>query len=946
MAMFARIISCWTAVVALAVGLPLSIRAQSPEFRGVWVDAWGTGFLNASQATQLIADCRAYNYNAIIVQMRRRGDAFYTPGIAGNDPKTTAIASNYDALQDLITKAHSGSPRIQVHCWVTTHVIWSSSSTLPSQPGHVVNLHPEYLMRDSAGADYLAEGYYLDPGNPGATMWNYVMATNIVHRYDVDGFHWDYIRYPQQNSGYNPTAIARYNAEFGLTGQPSASDSQFSDWRRRQVTDFLRWVNSDLLAIKPNLMISCAVFGSRSDAFSNRFQDWAGWNAEGIIDICMPMGYTANNSTLQTRVTDAFNNQGVRRVYSGQGAYLNTRENTVYQLDYIRSKPLLGSVVYSYRTPNSGTVDIPGTHAYIRDNHQPTWVDVPAIPWKATPTRAILRGTVTREVDGTTVYNADLALSGAPVLTQRSEAHGKFAFFEVAPGVHTLTVTGADLGTLVTNVNLAAGQNLAVNIVLPPDNTPPVISDITVTAVSDTAATINWTTDESSDSAVDYGLSEAYGTTVSNSTPTVNHSIQLTGLAPNMQHHFQVRSRNLNGLEATSEDGVFVTNPFGVVNDLVIDDEEATVVGPWTQSSSSPGYHGIGYRYRGQGTGANYVEFRPNILTAGHYEVFAWYVASAPGGNRTTNSPHIITYNGGSTTVGVNQEANGSQWVSLGVFPFAAGTGGHIQVTDTIPESSGNLTFADGIKFSYVPPPAITGQPQDKTVTQGGNAMFSVTATGAAPLHYQWRFQGANIGGATGASYTIFNVQPAQEGDYSVVLTNSVGSVTSSVAVLTVNVPPDIASSPQDQSVRPGQPADFFVTAGGTEPFSYQWRFNGTNIAGATQDQYGLASAQTTNAGAYSVVVTNMAGSVTSAAALLTVTPWSPVAFEAVSRLPDGRIEFVVSGSSNEPLWIDRSLELPPVWIEWTNLFNAGGTVIFSDDGSTNSDRGFYRARQ
>ena len=123
------------------------------------------------------------------------------------------------------------------------------------------------------------------------------------------------------DSGYNPTAIARYNAEFGLSGQPSPSDPQFSEWRRRQVTDFLRWANSDLLAIRSNLVISCAVFGSRSDAYSARFQDWAGWNSEGIIDICMPMGYTADNSGIFVpRVDDAYTHQGVRRVYNGQGA--------------------------------------------------------------------------------------------------------------------------------------------------------------------------------------------------------------------------------------------------------------------------------------------------------------------------------------------------------------------------------------------------------------------------------------------------------------------------------------------------------------------------------------------------------------------------------------------------------------------------------------------------
>ena len=367
-------------------------------------------------------------------------------------PATVVAASGFDALQDILNKAHSGSPRIEVHCWVTTHVIWSSI-TPPAQAGHVVNLHPEYLMKNSAGTNWISEGYYLDPGHPDATLWNYVMATNIVRRYDVDGFHWDYIRYPTTDSGYNPTAIARYNAEFGLTGQPSPSSAQFSGWRRRQVTDFLRWVNADLLAIRSNLVVSCAVFGSRSDAYNARYQDWAGWNSEGIIDICMPMGYTSDNSgVFSPRVDDAYSHQGVRRVYNGQGAHLNTPANTVWQLDYIRNKPLLGSMLYSYRTPNSGTADIPGTLAYIRDNHQPTWVDVPAIPWKATPTKGIVRGTVTRQAGGTVVYNAMVSINTAPARNQQTEPHGKFAFFETTPGTYTVTATAMDLGVATTGL--------------------------------------------------------------------------------------------------------------------------------------------------------------------------------------------------------------------------------------------------------------------------------------------------------------------------------------------------------------------------------------------------------------------------------------------------------------------------------------------------------------
>jgi len=944
-------------LIRLAGG-SFSASAQSNEFRAMWVDAWGPGFLNASEATQLIADCRTYNYNAVVVQMRRRGDAFYTPAIGGNDPKTTAIAANFDALQDLITKAHTGSPRIQVHCWVTTHVIWSGLSQ-PTQPQHVFNSHPEFLMRDSTGTNYLAEGYYLDPGHPDATLWNYIMATNIVRRYDVDGFHWDYIRYPQQDSGYNPTAIARYNAEFGLSGEPAAADAQFSNWRRRQVTDFLRWVNSDLLAYKTDLVVSCAVFGSRSDAYNNRFQDWAAWNNEGIIDICMPMGYTSDNSVFQTRVTDAFNNQGVRRVYNGQGAYLNTKENTLWQLNYVRSKPLSGSVLYSSRVPNSGTVDRPGTLNYIRNNFQNSWVDVPAIPWKATPTKAIIRGTVARQVGGTAVYNATLSLNTVPTRNQRTEPHGNFALFETPPGSYTLTVSAADLATVTTNVTIAAGQNLALSIVLPPDNTPPVITDVTTDDMSDTSATIHWMTDELANSAVDFDTNVSYGNLASNATMTVNHSLTLTNLIPNSQYHFRVRSRNAASLQTNSADFVFFSNPPGVMADVIIESYRPNgtlnVNPPYadtgfalsTLKSSAAGLVATNSRYGSSGSPSFMIT--PTLPVAGgYYDVYLTH------GNAPSISDDIVVAIGQSgcsglpATTTIFREPGANTWESLGRLKLDAGVSAPVL---TFSHSSGGLSgtarmYSDAIKFVYLSPPIITSQPLNTNANQGGSTTFSVTSAGAAPLAFQWRFEGTNINGATSSNYTLLNLQPAQEGDYSVAITNVAGVVTSAVAALTVNLPPSIATPPLSQTVRVGQNASFTVSAGGTEPLAYQWRFNGTNLPGAVENLFVRANAQTNHAGTYTVIVTNVAGAVTSAPALLTVNPWLPIHFQSITPMPDGRMQLTVTGSPGATLWIDRTNDLPPNWSELTNLPNQNGALEFIDHSATNQSRGYYRARQ
>lgn len=168
-------------------------------------------------------------------------------------------------------------------------------------------------------------------------------------------------------------------------------------------------------------------------------------------------------------------------------------------------------------------------------------------------------------------------------------------------------------------------------------------------------------------------------------------------------------------------------------------------------------------------------------------------------------------------------------------------------------------------------PPSITTQPLSQTNALGGNVTLTVIANGATPLAYQWRHYGTNLSGATSASLLLSNVQPSNAGDYTVVVTNAFGSITSAIATLTVNASPVINSPPQSLAVNAGANAAFTVTAAGGTPLYYQWRFAGNDILGATNSSYTRSNAQPADAGNYTVVVTNYAGSVTSAIAALTV---------------------------------------------------------------------------
>ena len=207
--------------------------------------------------------------------------------------------------------------------------------------------------------------------------------------------------------------------------------------------------------------------------------------------------------------------------------------------------------------------------------------------------------------------------------------------------------------------------------------------------------------------------------------------------------------------------------------------------------------------------------------------------------------------------------------------------------------------------------PSITTSPTNQTVTAGQAATFTVVAAGTAPLSYQWQKNGVNIAGATATSYTTPVTTTSNSGStFAVVVSNTVGTVTSAAATLTVNpapVGPSITTSPTNQTVTAGQTATFTVVAAGTAPLSYQWQKNGVNIAGATATSYATPVTTTSDNGStFAVVVSNTVGTVTSAAATLTVNA-APVAGIQVSSSSINFVSEVVGNNSSQALIITNT---------------------------------------
>ncbi|MEY2407632.1 MAG: large repetitive protein, partial [Verrucomicrobiota bacterium] len=252
---------------------------------------------------------------------------------------------------------------------------------------------------------------------------------------------------------------------------------------------------------------------------------------------------------------------------------------------------------------------------------------------------------------------------------------------------------------------------------------------------------------------------------------------------------------------------------------------------------------------------------------------FAWWFANAPLAGATNAMLNLSPAQG-------NQ--SGSYWVVVNNMAGAATS----RVATVL----------------VVVPPVIVTQPVALSVLPGATATFTVVATGTAPT-FQWKFNGSPIAGATNSVLTLSGVTASQAGAYKVDVNNAAATVTSSQVNLTVYQAPVITTQPLDRVLNQGQTTNLSVTATADPTPSFQWWFNGQRLAGATSATLTLASAQGNQSGSYSVVLSNIAGTVTSrvATVLVVVPPVIVTQPVAQSVLPGATATFTVVATGTAP---------------------------------------------
>ena len=356
-------------VLALALLGPLPVATAAPapaELRGLWVVR--TALVSPQAVDQAVDDAAAAGMNALFVQVRGRGDAFYRSTLAARSPLLERQPRDFDPFARLLARARARG--LQVHAWV--NVLLAAHFGQPLPRGHVLLKHPEWAMvpKSAATAALVAagprrlqlimeagraegdvEGYYLSPAIPAVGDHLEAVVRELVRSYPVDGLHLDFVRYPGPSFDYSRTALEgfqRVNGGSDLLGGPARSPAAWDGYRRQVLTALATRLADAARVERPGLVLSAAVAPDEAQAVSQKFQDWPRWLASGILTALCPMTYTPDNRVFQQQVESASARGSLAQpVWAGIGAYRLDVAGIVEKIALARQSGARGVVLFS-----------------------------------------------------------------------------------------------------------------------------------------------------------------------------------------------------------------------------------------------------------------------------------------------------------------------------------------------------------------------------------------------------------------------------------------------------------------------------------------------------------------------------------------------------------------------------------------------------------------------
>jgi uncharacterized lipoprotein YddW (UPF0748 family) len=344
---------------------PISPRA---EIRALWVTR--QDLAGRDSIDRMIDVAVRARFHIIFAQVRGRGDAFYRSALEPLGIELEKPLSEFDPLRYLLDRAHGEG--IQVHAWVNVFYVWSDGHAEPPH-GHVVHLHPEWLLTDESGRrmDELGidslnslgiEGYFLSPASGEVRKYTVEVIKDIVSAYDVDGIHLDYIRFPGPEYGYSKEDRTSFALRYGvdpldlidnrrsivnLIGEEGAEslDGLFRSWRVQQVDSMVAAVRN-ALGVLP---LSAAVIADPREASRLKAQDWTRWVQKRYVDFVVLMAYNLPPEKLRDVARYLNNAIGVDRYLVGLPLFGGRARYLAPSVSLLRKEGVIGYSLFSYR---------------------------------------------------------------------------------------------------------------------------------------------------------------------------------------------------------------------------------------------------------------------------------------------------------------------------------------------------------------------------------------------------------------------------------------------------------------------------------------------------------------------------------------------------------------------------------------------------------------------
>jgi uncharacterized lipoprotein YddW (UPF0748 family) len=288
-----------------------------------------------------VALAKKHRFNTLFVQVRGRGDAFYDSRF---EPRSEELADqplDFDPLAVAVAEGHKAG--LEVHAWMNTFLVWHKAR-LPYSSRHIVNQHRDWLVQDKSGNASLTpkpdcEGAFLNPALPSVREYTKNVFLDVATRYEVDGIHFDYVRFPSERYSFSRADLLAFRA--WMIPQVSQNDLEFADaktrsnrlawfylypqqwkvWRQSVVTETIQGIAQAAHQAKPQLIVSAAVFPNYDVASIDKGQAWHDWLQAGIIDAACPMSYNRSSDLVGKQIRDAVASSGGRPIVGGVGAW-------------------------------------------------------------------------------------------------------------------------------------------------------------------------------------------------------------------------------------------------------------------------------------------------------------------------------------------------------------------------------------------------------------------------------------------------------------------------------------------------------------------------------------------------------------------------------------------------------------------------------------------------